>query len=86
MSMAVTAKWKSTTTGARTPCGPFRWGARTGCISGSQESGPLVATLTSGIASAQRAEPSVRDYLADVFEHLCDPEMYQTQKGKRRFL
>jgi transposase len=52
---------------------PIALGRKNWMHLGSQESGPVVAAIMSVIASAQRAGHNLRDYLAGVFEHLCDP-------------
>jgi transposase len=52
---------------------PIALGRKNWMHLGSQESGPVVAAIMSVIASGQRAGHNLRDYLAGVFEHLCDP-------------
>jgi transposase len=58
---------------------PIALGRKNWMHLGSQESGPVVAAILSVIASAQRAGHNLRDYLADVFEHLCDPQFSITR-------
>lgn len=58
---------------------PIALGRKNWMHLGSQESGPVVAAIMSIIASAQRAGHNVRDYLADVFERLCDPSFNVTR-------
>jgi transposase len=58
---------------------PIALGRKNWMHLGSQESGPIVAAIISVIASAQRTGHNLREYLADVFEHLCDPSFNVTR-------
>jgi transposase len=58
---------------------PIALGRKNWMHLGSQESGPVVAAIMSVIASGQRAGHNLRDYLADVFERLCDPQFTVTR-------
>jgi transposase len=58
---------------------PIALGRKNWMHLGSQDSGPVVAAIMTVIASAQRAGHNLRDYLADVFEHLCDPSFKVTR-------
>src|SRR5580700_5595004 len=58
-------KWSYLTTWRRTPCGRWRWAARTGCTC-SVKSGPKVAAILSVVESCRRLGLPVKDYLLAV--------------------
>ena len=61
----ITRKSSFPTTWPRTPCGRWRWAARTGCT-GSAKSGPKVAAILSIVESCRRLGIPVKAYLLAV--------------------